>query len=238
MGHGEKIMSSKTYIVLGCKPWCREAFEKKISKYPGKWHYFEKKEELSLEKLSVIKPEYLFFLHWSWLVPEKITEQYNCVCFHMADVPYGRGGSPLQNLIVRGHKDTKLTALRMVKELDAGPVYMKKSMGLEGSAGEIYVRANFLAAGMIKEIIEKNPNPQEQNGEAVIFERRRPEEGRIPEKSENIEKLYDFIRMLDADSYPKAFLEYGNIRIEFNGAELAEDGELKAGVVIRKTDNK
>ncbi len=27
--------------------------------------------------------------------------KFECVCFHMTDVPYGRGGSPLQNLIIR-----------------------------------------------------------------------------------------------------------------------------------------
>lgn len=30
------------------------------------------------------------------------------------------GGAPLQNLIQRGHRDTMLTALRMVREMDAG----------------------------------------------------------------------------------------------------------------------
>ncbi len=37
---------------------------------------------------------------------------------HMTDVPYGRGGSPLQNLIARGHTSTKLTAMRMTAEVD------------------------------------------------------------------------------------------------------------------------
>ena len=41
----------------------------------------------------------------------------------MTDVPYGRGGSPLQNLIVRGYSEIKLTVLQMVKAFDAGLVY-------------------------------------------------------------------------------------------------------------------
>ena len=60
--------------------------------------------------------------------------------FHMTDVLYGRGGSPLQNFIIRGHKETKLTAMKCVKELDAGPVYLKEFLSLLGNAEEIYMR--------------------------------------------------------------------------------------------------
>ena len=56
----------------------------------------------------------------------------------MTDLPYGRGGSPLQNLIIRGHKKTKISALRMVNELDAGPIYFKRSLSLNGNAQKIY----------------------------------------------------------------------------------------------------
>jgi len=38
----------------------------------------------------------------------------------MTDLSYGRGGSPLQNLIVRGYKDTMISALWIEKELDSG----------------------------------------------------------------------------------------------------------------------
>jgi methionyl-tRNA formyltransferase len=46
----------------------------------------------------------------------------------MTDLPFGRGGSPLQNLISRKIYNTKLSAIRVVKELDAGPVFLKKIM--------------------------------------------------------------------------------------------------------------
>ena len=60
----------------------------------------------------------------------------------MTDLPYGRGGSPLQNLIVRGKKDTMLSAIQVEKELDAGAIYMKMPLSLEGSAAQILRRAS------------------------------------------------------------------------------------------------
>ena len=141
------------YVVVGSRPWNRTVFDEVISKYPGIWRFLASSEELTSDSMGQINPKYIFFLHWSWKVPESILNQYSCVCFHMTDVPYGRGGSPLQNLIARGHRETKLTALRMVEDFDAGPVYFKESLCLEGSAEEIFIRATYLSAKMIKTII-------------------------------------------------------------------------------------
>ena len=71
--------------------------------------------------------------HWSWIIPATIHERFEVVIFHMTDLPYGRGGSPLQNLIVRGHERTMISAIRCVEEMDAGPVYLKRELSLHGS---------------------------------------------------------------------------------------------------------
>ena len=150
----------------------------------------------------------------------------------MTDVPYGRGGSPLQNLIVAGHKSTKLAALRMVDEMDAGPVYAKRGMALDGRAEEIYIRAGKLSFEIIRWMIENKPTPEPQQGEVVHFRRRKPAQSEIP-PSGRLEALYDHIRMLDAPSYPQAFIEHGNFRFEFSNAQLQGD-EVVAQVVIRE----
>ncbi|MGG3804445.1 hypothetical protein [Metabacillus fastidiosus] len=59
----------------------------------------------------------------------------------MTDLPFGRGGSLLQNLIVRGIYETKISAIKCVKELDAGQIYVKESLFLYGNVKEIYLRA-------------------------------------------------------------------------------------------------
>jgi methionyl-tRNA formyltransferase len=228
--------TNHTYLVVGSRPWNRRVFDEIIAEYPGKWHFIDRREYLTLQTVSKFSPRYIFFLHWSWKVPSDIINNYECVCFHMADVPYGRGGSPLQNLIIRGHRHTKLTALRMTEEIDAGPVYLKEDLCLQGNAEEIYIRATYLAAKMIRRIIEKQPQPQFQTGEVTIFKRRNPEESRIPELPD-LQSLYDFIRMLDAEGYPRAFLEYAGFRYEFSRAALY-DGRIIADVKITPTIKK
>jgi len=218
------------YLVVSSRPWNKTVFDDTISNYPGEWLYLDDPQRLTAEYLKDIEPRYVFFSHWSWKVPPEIVNNYECICFHMTDVPYGRGGSPLQNLIVRGHRHTKLTALRMVEDFDAGPVYLKEELCLEGNAEEIYIRATYLAAQMIRRIIEEQPEPRPQTGEVVIFKRRKPHQSRIPELP-SLQALHDFIRMLDAEGYPPAFLEYGGFRYEFSRAALY-DGRIIADVKI------
>lgn len=222
--------ASQRYIVAGCKSWHRRLFDETLSKLAGDWHYVGGREELSLAGVREFRPRYAFFLHWSWKVPPEILEEVECVCFHMTDVPYGRGGSPLQNLIARGHRDTKLTALRMTAELDAGPVYMKKNLSLEGGAEEIYLRASTLSADMIRQIVRDEMQPSPQIGESVNFRRRKPEESKIA-TPDSLEQLHDFIRMLDAEGYPQAFLSHAGYRFEFRRPALY-DGRIVADVQI------
>lgn len=166
-------------------------------------------EDLTAARITSLSPRYIFFPHWSWRVPADVTQRFECVCFHMADVPYGRGGSPLQNLIIRGHRATKMTVLRMIEELDAGPVYLKRPLSLEGRAEEIFERAADLVYEMIGEIIARDIVPVPQRGKAVVFARREPHESALPQDG-TPSTLFDFIRMLDAPTYPKAFIYWGN----------------------------
>jgi methionyl-tRNA formyltransferase len=192
-----------------------------------------KKEDLIYSRIKKINPRYIFFPHWSWIIPKEIYENFEGITFHMTDLPFGRGGSPLQNLILRGIKRTKISAIRVVKDLDTGPIYLKKPLSLNGSAEEIYKRASqIIFEEMIPYIIEKNPKPVPQKGGIVIFKRRKPEESKIPDNI-TIEEVYDYIRMLDAEGYPPAFLETKNLVFEFKNAKK-EKNLVKAEVYIRE----
>lgn len=220
------------YLVAGCKSWNKEDFADISAGVDGVWRYVSSKEELSQAMLDEFNPRYIFFLHWSHIVPEEITQNYECVCFHMTDLPYGRGGSPLQNLILQGFNSTKLTALRMDSGLDTGDIYYKEELSLEGSAEDIYRRASRLSCDLIARIIRHNPQPVAQEGEVFAFKRRKPHESEIPEDASE-QMIYDYIRMLDAEGYPHAFIRWGEYKLEFQKASI-KDGIVEAKVTIKK----
>jgi len=193
------------------------------------------REDLTVEKLIPINPEFIFFPHWSHHIDSSIYERFDCVVFHMTDLPYGRGGSPLQNLIARGIYETKISALRCVEEMDAGPIYLKKPLSLYGSAEEIFLRASNIIENMITEILQESPDPIPQEGLPTVFKRRRPEDGDLV-TAQSLEQAFDLIRMLDAEGYPSAFLKIGPFKFEFTRASM-KAGQVVADVRITLADN-
>lgn len=182
--------------------------------------------DLNYKTISEFNPKYIFFPHWSWIIPEEIYNNYECVVFHITDLPYGRGGSPLQNLIVRKIYNTKISALKVEKDLDAGKIYLKNDfyIGL-GSAEEIFINASsIIFSEMIPFMLDNNPRPQEQNGKPVFFKRRKPEESDMMQMDySTLQEMYDFIRMLDAEGYPKSFIKLGKYKIEFSKVHKKSD---------------
>lgn len=223
---------TNNYVVAAINKWNLSSFNKHSIDLEGNWYFVGSPKELSSNFLKKIQPRYIFFPHWSWIVPSDIIKNFECICFHMTDLPYGRGGSPLQNLIARGHKDTKLTAFRMVDELDAGPIYGKMDLSLEGSAQAIFERAAELVYDLIRVIVNSKLEPQVQKGETVLFERRTPVQSKVP-LSIDLNQLFDHIRMLDAEFYPHAYIEHGNFKLEFTKAKK-EGEELTCNVKISK----
>ena len=188
--------------------------------------------QLTPSAVAAIDPQWIFVPHWSHLIPESIWGPWPTVIFHMTDLPYGRGGSPLQNLIQRGHNSTMLTGLRCGAGLDAGDIYLKQPLSLHGNAEEIFLRADSLIEQMIKQIVLEEPMATPQQGEPVLFSRRKPAQsnlGNCPES--DLGAWYDQIRMLDAEGYPHAFLEIHGMRLEFRRVCQRSDG-LHADVRI------
>lgn len=224
-------------IIATVKSWNIERAQALQKQYDGVHDIviYTKKEELTIEHVCHVNPDYILLPHWSFFIPNEITDNWECVVFHMTDLPYGRGGSPLQNLIVRGHKETKISAIKVTGTLDGGPVYMKRPLSLEGSAQEIFVRcADVIFQEMIPVFLTQKVTPKPQEGEPVNFKRRKPEESKITCDME-LDKIYDYIRMLDAEGYPRAYIEFGDYRLEFEKAERSADGqELSASVIFKK----
>lgn len=217
-------------IIVSNKEWHRKYIKEIATRTNKDVIYIDNKECITHDYLNKLQPEWVFFPHWSYIIPAEVYENMNCVIFHMTDLPFGRGGSPLQNLIARGIYETKLSALKCTAQLDAGDIYIKRPLSLWGTAEEIYLRAAELTKEMIIQIVKEKPQLHTQQGEPVVFQRRKPSEGDVGEL-ESLAEIFDYIRMLDADTYPPAFLDKNNLHIEFTRASL-KDGHILADAKI------
>ena len=224
-----------TYIIAGTRPWNRETFAAVASALPGhRWEFVDGSggNEQVMAAAEAVPPEAIFFLSWHWRLPAPFVERFRCINFHAAPLPHGRGGSIVQHLILAGFATTGLVAHRMVGAIDAGPILLSREVSLAGSAEEVYLRIDRQAARMIEEIVRTNPPEVPQAGEPVRFKRRRPEQSALTEAAPSLDGVCDFIRMLDAEGYPPAFLDLGPLRLTFRRAARYR-GRVEADVTIR-----
>ena len=180
------------------------------------------KKKLNLKNISKINPTKIFFPHWSYRVPDKILKKFECICFHTAPLPYGRGGSPIQNLIIRKFKKAPVCAIKMTNKIDSGPIYSKKNISLNGSLNEIFERISNAILFMITKIIKNKIIPKHQSGKPLYFKRINEQES-IINQFEKLDSVYDKIRMLDSDEYPNAYYKFGNTIIKLQGAKTKKN---------------
>lgn len=219
------------YLIVTKKKWHLDNL-KKINKKNIK--LISNLKNFNFKEIKQINPKLIFFPHWSYKVSEKILNHYKCICFHETDLPYGRGGTPIQNLIIRGVKKTKITAFIMNNEIDAGEIITKKNLSLEGSAQEIYERSSTIIFKMILEIIKmRKIKTYKQKGEIVKFKRLK-NNSNLNSRIKSINQLYNHIRMLDADSYPKAYLNIDKIRMTFFNVKKIKNKLLSTVIIDKK----
>jgi methionyl-tRNA formyltransferase len=223
-----------SYVVAASKEWFKE--HPKSSEYKSlDVVEIQTKSQLNLEFLEKINPRYIFFPHWSWKVSPEIYEQYECVVFHTAPLPFGRGGSPIQNLILRGIENSPVCALRMTGILDGGPIYDSIEISLDGTISEILSKIAVCVEKLIVKICQEKIIPKEQGGDIVVFDRLTYADNQL--KSEFSKKeLFDRIRMVDGAGYKNAYINFGNYKIEFTESYIASD-ELFAKVRFSRNDN-
>lgn len=219
----------KKYLIISKKKW-----EKKYYRSLGKSFYFE--DKLILQKVKKISPDIIFFIHWSKKVKPEIFNNFLCIQFHSSNLPKFKGGSPIQNQIIRGKKISRITAFKMNNKIDSGDICLKKKLSLNGSAEQIFKRMEKISISMIKILAKKKViNFQKQKGNSSYFKRRRPNESLInANKNLNLNKIYDFIRMLDAPNYPKAYIKLQKYKILFESVKKRDNSQLEGKFKIVK----
>ena len=228
------MKKKNNYLIVSEKSWNSSLAENLKKDLPNfNWYHIKKKDDFIRSEVDKISPKVIFIPHWSYLIKDDIFQNYECIVFHITDLPFGRGGSPLQNLISRGIYNTKISAIRVSKEIDAGPIFLKKNLNLDGTAQEIFNRANKIIKSMIKIIIKKKIIPIQQEGKTTIFKRRTPKMSQI-NNINSIVNLYDHIRMLDAEGYPKAYIETEFFKFEFTKASIKSEKIILSNVRIIK----
>lgn len=185
--------------------------------------YVHEFDELLSENQSF---DYVFFPHYSKLIPKTFHSRFICIGFHVGDLPRDRGGSPIQNKILRGEYKTFVNAFQIDSSIDGGPLYEQIAIDLEnGDITQIIENVSEVIAGIIKKIVSGKAKPVAQPNFPTRFRRLTKNDSQIDFEELSLKQIFDRIRMLDGLDYPKAEIQCYSKIFNFSKARF-ENGVL------------
>ena len=144
---------------------------------------------------------------------------------HPSCLPKYRGGSPIQNQIQDGVIMSCVSIFKISKGIDSGNIYGQSPLELSGNLNDIFERMITVGFRLTCKILENNHTIVEQDdSQATYCKRRKPSESEVTIndlQQMSAQQLYDKVRMLNSDSYPRVFIKMtcGN-KIFFNDVSL------------------
>jgi methionyl-tRNA formyltransferase len=205
--------------------WSNNLFSSLKAQKNINWLRAKDKSDLSIH-LDNVRPDWIFFFHWSSIVQKSILENLRCVTIHTSNLPHGRGGSPIQNQILEGVVSSRINAIKMSPVLDGGPIYCSLPVTLQGSLTDIWLAISHQAENLIEKCIKENLVPTDQDLSSSTLTKRR-KTSQIPILDiNNIITLHDYVRMLDAEGYPKSQFNIGKFSIELSRSSIEGDSIL------------
>ena len=156
---------------------------------------------------------------------------------HGSILPKYRGASPIQSAIINGDKETGITIMRTVYELDAGDILLQKKLKIEDldTSSTMFEKLAVLGGECIVEAVDKIQSgnyafvPQ-NNNEATYTKIIKKEDAKI-DFNKTAKQVCDFIRGMY--NWPVAYFEIENEKIKV----YESDKRHTAGTIL-SSDNK
>jgi methionyl-tRNA formyltransferase len=130
------------------------------------------------------------------LIPEELLEQALWLNVHPSLLPRWRGAAPVERAIMAGDDETGVSVIRLVKELDAGPIGAQSRfpIGPEDDAGVVFEGAAAVTPDLVDAALDSEDfRPQE--GETTYAEKIRAADREL-DWSRPAEELHNRIRAL------------------------------------------
>ena len=194
----------------------------------------------NIEELNFIKDlkaDLAIVVAYGQIIPEEYlnTTKYGFINIHASLLPRWRGAAPIQRSLINLDKETGLSIMKLVKEMDAGPVCQQfkvsisKNDNYETLAEKLSILASEKILDVVDNIFNENILFKEQNhSDATYAKKIIKSEGEINWK-ENAEDILGKINGLNPS--PGAWFVYKGERYKILEAELGFKSD-KAGKVI------
>ena len=120
------------------------------------------KEAETVRTLAELKPDVVAVVAYGRILPQSVLDipKLGCINIHASLLPAYRGSAPYQWAVLDGRKETGVTAMYLVREMDAGDIIdaTKTAIDPDETAGELLDRLAVLGAELLRETLVKIEN--------------------------------------------------------------------------------
>jgi methionyl-tRNA formyltransferase len=140
-------------------------------------------------RIAAADPGAVCICAYGALIREPLLSEHEMYNVHPSLLPRWRGAAPIERAIEAGDRQTGVSIMQPVAELDAGPVYLQRVEPIRGDDdyGSLSARLAGLAGDLLAQALTNRPEPREQAGKGVTYadkvvrEERRLDPARSPE---------------------------------------------------------
>ena len=135
------------------------------------------------ERLAGFDPEVetVVVAAYGVLIPEDVLDRALWLNVHPSLLPRWRGAAPIERALMAGDAETGVSIIKLVPELDAGPIAAQRAfpLGPDDDFGTVSVRAGELAAELLEQVLP-DPRLRPQPDDGVSYaEKIRPEDRQL-----------------------------------------------------------
>jgi methionyl-tRNA formyltransferase len=162
------------------------------------------------------------------LVPKALLEERLWLNVHPSLLPRWRGAAPVERALMTGDEETGVTVIRLVEELDAGPIAAQERFAIEpdDDAGSVYSTAARVAARLVDEVLSVDePRYEPQSTDGVTYAEKIAPDDRALDLVRPAAELVNRVRALSPHIGARAELHGRPVTIW--RARVGEDGSFE-----------
>ncbi|HEY1835341.1 MAG TPA: methionyl-tRNA formyltransferase [Candidatus Saccharimonadales bacterium] len=173
------------------------------------------------------------------IVPREIIDVFphGIVNIHPSLLPLHRGPTPIESVVLSGASETGVSLMRLIKTMDAGPVFSQEKITLSGRETKQELAAKLLNIGKtllidhLPAILSGTLQPTQQNSTLATYDTRINKADGIVNWNKPAEQLEREIRAYSG--WPKSHTELAGRKIIVTKARVVEIASIPGKLAIR-----
>ncbi len=197
------------------------------------------RDEETVQQLRALKPDVCAVVAYGQILPQKVLDipTRGCINIHASVLPKYRGSAPYQWAVLNGEKETGVTAMYLVRQMDAGDIIdvSKTAIGENETAGELLERLAPLGAQLLSKTLSRFASGEEilrtKQDEAQVTYAPMLDKSMCPIVwSKSAQQVHNLVRGLHP--WPVATMELNGVTFKIHETRIV-DGNGAPGTILR-----